>query len=206
MNAPLANYLTRFSTESTEGPVAIALLGADAFEPMVTLGAGELEARLDDARRSARDAADAASSEERERLCKEHETAMAEALALARADWCATTADQLAASVEGALRTLHEALATAIAHAIRPLLADAVRERTLTLLSAAIDRLLEDPSHPVITVRGPADLVAALLARHARDGLQHVEADTPEITITAAGALIETRLEAALAELAQTEI
>ena len=202
MNAPLSHYLVRFSSEAAGEIVIPARMVA---EPTITLGVAELEERLAEARETARTVADTAHAIDRAGLIADHGAAIDAALTAARADWCATEAERITGLVEGAFAALHETLATQIAKVLRPLLAEALRERTLATLADALDRLLDDPAHPAITLTGPADLVAAIGAKGVRAELALVASDTLDAVVTAGGALVETKLSAALADLAATE-
>ena len=173
--------------------------------PTVTLAVAELDARLDDAREAARAETDGAHAIVLAAMQDTQASAVAEALAAARTEWCTGAAADLGGLVETAFATLQADLSDAIARILRPLLAEAVRERTCAALEAALARLLADPAHPAITLRAPADLVAALRARGLPGGVQLVVGDAPEAVVTCAGTRIETRLEAALADVSAVE-
>jgi hypothetical protein len=102
----------------------------------------------------------------------------------------------------GDLRT---ALAEGIANVLRPLLADAFIARTKTEVTEALDRLLADPTQPVLAVRCPEDLAAALRADRPDASIEWIASDGIEVSITADATRIETKLAAALAELETTE-
>ena len=201
MNAPFARHLVRFAAEAS--PYAPSPLGAPV--PTVTLAVAELDAMIEEARVAARDEADAAHAAVLAATEDAQASALAEALSAARTEWCAGAAGDLAGLVEGAFVSLQADLANTLAKVLRPLLADAARERSCASLEAALARLLADPTHPAITLRAPADLVAALRARGLPAAVTLVVADAPEAVATCAGTRIETRLQAALADLSATE-
>ena len=202
MNAPLSRYLTRFSADpSAEAADALPAI----VEPTITLRVAELDARLADAREGGRAAAEATHAVALAELTARQEAALADAVAASRAAWVGSSADSLLARFDGAMAALRETMAEATARVLRPLLADATRTRTLEALEAAIARLLADPARSVITLHAPADLIEAIRARGAPNGLELVVADTAEAVIRADGTHIETRLAAALAGLAGSE-
>ena len=119
---------------------------------------------------------------------------------------CPTRAAALTASCAAALADLRELMCARLADALRPLLADVVVKRAVADLSEALDRLLADPSHPPVKVRGPGDLIEALkAARSEISGIEYEAHDGIEITMTAEGSYVETRIAAAFAALS-TEI
>ena len=197
MNAPLSRYLTRFADA---GIIAAPPLPVDV-EPMVTLTIAELDDRLEEVAAATRAEIEAVHAVEQADLEQAHAAAVAEAVATAQAAWCAGAADEIAGIVERGLAALQTELAEATAKALRPLLAEAARERALAALAALVARLVADPAHPALTVRAPADIVAALRARGLADGIALVAADTAEAVVTCGGTRIETRLAAALADI-----
>ena len=196
MNAPLSRYLTRFAAE------AVIAAAPSAIEPTLILTVSDLDARLEDARATALAEAEAAHAAHCAELEQTQVSAVTEAVAAARAEWNEGTAGEIAASIERAFAALRTDLAEASTKVLRPLLVEAARERTLAALEAAIARLLADPVRPAITLRAPADLVAALRARGPLEGIALVTAETTEAVVSCGGTRIETRLAAALADIA----
>ena len=82
------------------------------------------------------------------------------------------------------------------------MLTGVTRERALAALEATVARLLADPAHPAVTLCAPADLVAVLRARGMSDGVALVAGATAEAVVSCGGTRIETRLAAALADIA----
>ncbi len=200
MNAPLSRYLTRFAAEAA----VVVAPSPTVAEPLVTMTVADLDARLDDARATARAEAEAVHAAHSAELEEKHASDVTKAVAAARADWCDGTAAELAGTIERAFATLQADLAEATGKALRPLMADAARDRTLAALETLVARLLSDPLRAAITLRAPADLVAALRTRGMPSGISLVAADVPEAVVTCGGTRIETRLAAALADIAGT--
>ncbi len=218
MDAPLSLYLARFMATDDDLTAArrpdraspMPTEPPSPVEPLMTLTVAELEARLAAARRSA--LAEAASA---------HEAALAEAalaraadtaaaVAAARGEWAAGEGKAAAAGLE-ALATLRELLAAKVADVLRPLLARALAERARLALGVALDQILDDPDQPCLTVSGPADLLDAIRAARPateREGraIAYVVSEVPDVTVSARTTRIETRLGAALAELAAPAI
>ena len=92
---------------------------------------------------------------------------------------------------------LKDALANRLVAVLRPLLSPKRWSRGQWRPSrATIDRILADPDHPCLTIRGPADLLAAISAgRASDDGLIYETSDDTDVVVTADRNLrIETRL------------
>ena len=204
MVSPLARHLTRFTAE-TSG--AILAPEPDALLPQVSLAAGDLEARLQQARAQAIAEALAAAERTTAQLKSDQAQAIASAVAAARADWVATQASALEALCRAAFDEMRDLLCSRVTDILRPMLAEIVTARAVSSLSDAVDRLVTDPSHPVLTIRGPGDLLAALRTlRGESASVLYEEAATAEIKMTAAGAHVETKLAAALAMLRAPEL
>ena len=199
MVSPLARHLTRFTTEI---PGAILAPVPAVAEPQVTLAVADLETRLHQARGHARAEALAEADRTIAQLTSDHQLAIDTAVVAARAEWIAAQAATLEASCRAAFDELRDLLCSRVTNVLRPILAEAVTARVLASLSDAMDRLAADPSHPVVTIRGPSDLISALRAgRTESAGVLYEDAETIEIKLLAEGSQVETRLGAALAML-----
>ena len=121
-----------------------------------------------------------------------HEAALAEA----RAAWAAETADRLATLLAEGVGAIEERLSEATARALAPLLRSAARDRALEGLAEAVATLLRAEPALTLTMRGPADLGEALLARLGDVGaaIRFTPADTPDLHVEGADTCIETRL------------
>jgi hypothetical protein len=201
MNAPLSHFLTRFADvgEAIAHPII-------PIEARVSLTASDLEARLAAARDMERESAAQAHDLAMMALMTAQETERAQALATALADWETSQAAMLVGHLDSALAVLKESLSDTIAAVLRPLLAEAISDRARTALHDALDRILADPDQPCLTVRGPSGLLEAIrVARPAAAGLAFEVVETCDVVVTASTTHIETRLGAALAELARVE-
>ncbi len=207
--APLSLFLTHFAAlPPPVEDVELLEFGDDLpeLEATVTLSVADLEAQVEAAAQGARSDSEQRYEAETATLIATHEAAAAEALTAARAEWVESASESLMTSLDGAMATLRTMLSERIANVLRPLLAEAAVARTKAELLDALDRLLADPTQPTLCVRGPEDLGAALRAVRPDAGIEWVVADTIEVAIVADATRIETKLAAALADLAATEI
>ena len=202
MNAPLSRFLTRFADGDAPVPVSFEVMAA---EPTVTLGVGELQSRIDDAREAALSEAEAGHAIALADLAVGRDLAVDQAVAEARALWCADEGVAHAEKLAAAFADLDATLSTRVAAALRPLVATALVERTVQAVREAIGHILADPEHPAVTVHGPADLIDVIREMRVETGkterVAYVATDSVEITIEAAGSRIDTRLGASLAAL-----
>ncbi len=212
MDGPLSRHLVRFSEPS---PVIAPQPGPG--EARISLGPDELESRIAAARAEAgaQAGADVAAGfevrlqrlqDERATDTTRHEAALraavTTAVAAARAEWVAAAAETLDAQLAAVAAALRDTLSAGLADVLRPLLSQTVTARILAGLVAALDQLLADPAHPAITVRGPADLLGAVRSvRGEAAGVAFEVGEGAEITMSADGAHVETRLAAAMAVL-----
>lgn len=203
MTAPLALFLTRFSMP----PPLVALeIEPPAANPTVTLTQLELDASLEAAARSARSDADHRHAAEIAAIATANEIALAERLAAARDEWTKAEGARLAELFESRFSDLRAMMTDCVAAVLRPLLADAARASTAQALTDALDRLLADPKKPLVRICGPEDLLAVLRQTRPAAGIEWIVAETADITVTADATHMQTRLSAALTDIAATEI
>ncbi len=208
MHAPLARHLVRFERVLPVGvptePPVIELVSV-VSEPTVTMTVGAFESRLDAEREALRASLAAEHTERRERADAAHTQALAAAVADVAALRDAEEGAAVAARIATAIDALRHSLAEQLAKTLRPLLADAVAARTVAALVETVARVLADPDHPVLTIRGPAARLAAAEAALGTGSVTYEATDGDELHVTANGIRIETRAAAALAALAATE-
>ncbi len=209
MNAPLSRFLQSFSPKDDIELAVVEPLGDEldlACEPeLETEAPAEVDptaVALEMALCGLRDELETAHAQEIARLEETHAQALDGALVAARADWATASAADVGASIEAAMAQLRDMLSERTAAVLTPLIAEAIRARALEAMERTIARILADPEHPCLTVRGPVDLLEALRAR-APDaaGLIYETADGVEVTVSADGMRVETRLGHALAAL-----
>ena len=125
-------------------------------------------------------------------------------LAEARVAWAAESAAPLAAQLEEAFEVLHTRLSDSCGKALAPLADRVVRERALRRFSALLDDLLGATAEsPAITVRGPADLLAALGGIMGERRSIALEADeAADLSVTIEETRIETTISAWAEDLA----
>lgn len=132
--------------------------------------------------------------------------AQEEALVAARAEWSASEGERLASAFDAALAELRNTIDIKLAQALRPLLAAAIVTRVKTELIEVIDKLIGDSAQPSLRVRAPEDLLAVLKTARPDAPIEWVCGQSVEVTVTADGSTVESKLAAALADIAATEI
>ncbi|WP_157961472.1 hypothetical protein [Microvirga flavescens] len=128
----------------------------------------------------------------------------AEQLSAERERWLSKESEQLSSQLTDAVQHLEEKLADSMARIITPFLSDGVRRQILDEFVANLSSLLEDRGKPVVTVRGPGDLLDALSDRigSAAMAVSFVKADEPEVSAVVDDTMIETQFAAWGARLA----
>ncbi|KQQ30823.1 hypothetical protein ASF53_17100 [Methylobacterium sp. Leaf123] len=121
-----------------------------------------------------------------------------EGLVQARRDWTEAQSEILAGGFVSALQALDATLSDRVARLIAPVLGQALQRQALDELGAALKRILAEPQHAAVQVRGPDDLIAALAARlgGVSAGIAFEAAEGPEVTVRAGETVIETELAA----------
>ncbi|MFP5076339.1 hypothetical protein ACLE20_03445 [Rhizobium sp. YIM 134829] len=110
--------------------------------------------------------------------------------------------DDVAITIHRRFSELGSALANLLtaqtAEALRPVMTEALTERAVADLAAALNRALGDGEGVKITVRGPADLFTALTTRFPADAqvFRHVETDEMDLTVEFGDSILMTRLSA----------
>ncbi len=202
MHVPLAHHLVRFPRfPAADAPCASddAEVACDLSETSVTMTVAALEERIEEACEALRDSLDAQHAAQREHAEAAHSAALATALAEVAAHRDAEEGAALAAQIADATRAIQDVLAEQLAKTLRPLLAEAVAARTTAALVDIVERVLSDADHPVLTIRGPAPLLAVVEATLRNKGVTFEVVDGDEVSVAANGIRIETRLAAALA-------
>ncbi len=217
----LSRYLPHFSVDGTTGPALLDGQGGaprqrpggeapslSAVQPKPaapTFSQEEVSLAVSQAVRDATAklkaelaASEAARREDGERF----EITMSEHMATARAEWTAAEADRLAATMTDAFGALEKRVSDVLGRILLPFVDEAMRNRALEEARQAIGGLLNRPlppeaNQPVITVRGPEDLLAELKERlGAPEGITFHPGAGVEIEATCGDTLIETRLGA----------
>lgn len=114
-----------------------------------------------------------------------------------RRAWVAEEAGVLSAALASAMAEVRGQIADVVAEALRPFLTEQAVEKAIDGLAAQIRRVLADPDHPVLTVSGPADLLARVSAALAAEaGAVSFQPDErADIRVVAGTTLLETRIQ-----------
>lgn len=197
-----------FEAESEEEAADSDLPSFDAMEDVGDLDEGEMlalpapEAEPEPEPEPLPAEVEARHQAEIEALKAAHE----EALAAARAEWAASEGERLAGAFDAALSEMRNTIDSTLATVLRPLLAAAVVTRVKTELIETIDKLIGDSAQPSLRVRASEDLLAVLKSARPDAPIEWVCGPSVEVTITADGSTVESKLAAALADIAATEI
>lgn len=207
--APLSRHLPRFARRLPLGFLEVTPtppVEVTPGEPSVTMTEQAFRFEIEREGAAVREKVDVEYAAAMSALRVESEVALKAAVSTERARLLSDCGGEVARHVEAAFASLHETLASEIAAALRPLLVKAVVQRTTAAVLEATIAALADPHNPSLTVRGPAERLAAIEASFgSRAGIGYIVEDTNEVVVTSSGARIETRLAAALASLAELE-
>lgn len=203
MEVPFTRFLTRFPVDDD----LVADIESDS--PLdEALDAQEIEsARLAQVQLAeARQEVETRYLAEIAQLKAVHEAAVAAIVAGARTQWCDTEGTTLAQHLDAVIPKLRTFLDERIADVLAPLLGQAVIARTRAVLIESLDLVLADPKHPILTLKGPCDLLDAIrAARPGAVGIEYIAHDDIDAILNGDGLRIETRLEAAIATLTNVE-
>lgn len=191
---PITEVLAEFSPGlSPDAPAAFDVdqVGLDLLEPVDDGRAQEAAARSAlIAEVQAAVQADCAGR--LDALAQDHAAELADA----RTRWAAEEGAVLAAVLTEGLARIETAIAGSFADAILPVLNEAVRARAAGEVAEAVGRLLAGGYGEVIEIRGAADLVAPVrLAFADHPGVAVLEADRPDVSVSAGDAVIASQIE-----------
>lgn len=208
---PVSHYLVRFGARAA--PRAACEAPAASEPP----DAGEaaqhaapdlvLQARVEGRAEALAEAAEAHEAQMRSAIA-----AMEQRLDEARARWASEEGRAIATEIRAELEKVERRIGAAVAHILRPVLADAIRKRAMSELADWI-RLALGREAPVISISGPADLVGALknalgdLSSAISDAPPRAESApaqiSPEVRVVIDQAVIESQIGAWAASLEQ---
>ncbi|MDR3462926.1 MAG: hypothetical protein P4L76_11495 [Beijerinckiaceae bacterium] len=218
MGAPLARFLAEFSEERLDDKAVEATAGFEETsdlepepepvrsEPVMTLTVASIANAL-------REAREMAAAEERTRLealmearLTEQRAELTSAFEAARESWVNEEGLRISTSLAESVARLGTELATGAGNALRPLFAEAIRERILTEMRSALGSILGDPAHPPVRIEGPIDLLTAFGKTQTGDmAVDYVETEHAELTIITDQTRIESCFAACLAAFQLTE-
>jgi hypothetical protein len=120
-----------------------------------------------------------------------------------RACWVREESERLSQEIARAVTELAEAIAASTARVLRGFVAEALRRKAADALAEDIRQLCADPSHALIEITGPDDLLADLRERlgDSGAGLEWKSAASIDVRVVAGPTTIESRLEAWLERL-----
>ncbi|WP_127090854.1 hypothetical protein [Aquabacter cavernae] len=166
----------------------------------------DVEAITRDAEARGREAGLAAARDVAAREMAEAERGFEERLVAARAQWAEQEAEQLAATLSGALTQMEERLSAAIVPILLPFLRGEVGRRALEELEGLMGPILAREDRPVLKISGPADLLERLKARLGDPAACVFEATGGmDVRVVAGETVLETQIRAWAERLGQNE-
>lgn len=187
------------SMPATAAPPVPAISPTSTLRPHEHAGAEAVRAAAEDARRLALEEAAIALAACEQQLA-DAEAAFAarleDAIAQARARWCAEESERLAGLIGDGLDTVETRICEALAAVLRPFVSGAARARALDELTRRVrDLLRAGAAGPAITIIGSGDLAAALSARLADvPGIILVDGPASDLRVTCEDSVLETQL------------
>ncbi|WP_114943974.1 hypothetical protein [Microvirga calopogonii] len=122
-----------------------------------------------------------------------------------RTIWVEEQAQQLSAQLAAAVDCLEANLSEKVANILRPFVAEAFRQQTLTEFKEVLATLLSGNEARLLKVSGPEDLLMALQDRlgSSRSLIEFSPGEHVEVSVTAQDTLAQTQLNAWTARLSQ---
>jgi hypothetical protein len=128
---------------------------------------------------------------------EEAQARAAELLAMERARWADEEGARLAALLAELAGGIEERIAAGTARVLRPFVDEAVRDRALAGLTAALDTILRGKPAASFALTGPADLAEALLRRlpaPTAERIRFTPGEGIELTLSVDDLVVETQL------------
>lgn len=159
-------------------------------------GASDLDAHVAEAHARGILEARAAAQVEQDVAFARQQAVFEQKLAAERQRWSADEGKALAMLLHGAITDLEQRVADAVSHILKPVVVDLVRAKAVDELKGALERLIARGEFAKITISAPRDLLAAIEAHVdvGRAGVTFVEADSPDVSVRADNAILETRI------------
>ena len=130
----------------------------------------------------------------------------ARAVADAREKWCKEEGEAFARRCAEGFDALHQMLSDAFGRALAPIAEAVIRDAAVRRFAAMLDDLVgASAASPAVTVRGPAQLVAALRQASGETGVAFEEVDgETDLSVTVDETTLRTTIDAWAETLAQT--
>lgn len=189
-----------------DAPAAPPTLETLEVEPLGVSQAVETQRKIEEACARLRSELRAEADDRIGRALDRQAASFAIELDEARRVWVEDEAATLAKALTTAIGEVKARIADAAATALRPFLAEQVREAAIRDLVGQLSRILADPDHPALTVSGPTDLLARVSAALGAEAaaVAFVPADGADIRASVGATLIETRIQAWIDRLNRT--
>jgi len=203
---PVASYLAEFGSGADvgSGGPAWAPLGAGDGERGAT-AADVVSARIEAAQAAGFASGKAAAMAILDARLKDQRAEFERELTSEREAWVAGEAERLATRLTGGLGELEQRLAETTARVLEPFLRAELRRQAIADLRAELEVLLRKDAGIGISVAGPEDLLQALRDRLSGTScaVTYLANTEPDVRIAAGQTILETRLEAWAAKIAE---
>jgi hypothetical protein len=136
------------------------------------------------------------------RLVQERQT-FGEQLSAERERWLREESERLSKKIEAAFSEVESNIANSVARVLQPFIVDSLRGKMIDLLTENIGVLLGGKERPVIEIRGPKDLLAALHEKlpSLSSTIEYFPNDAVDVEIVAGQTKIETQIGAWIARI-----
>lgn len=196
MTSPIARHLIQFRLRDTDASTNFLPMHSNPRKatPSLEDNAEKLRVLEERTRQEMKEIAD----REREAALALQRMQFEERLAFERRMWVQEEAEKLSSQWIRALQEIEGRLAESVAQVIAPFLSEALRKQVLDELKEALAVLLSSPSHKVISISGPQDMLLEIEARLGQNvpSLEYVANSEPDIRVVSNGTVIETQLNA----------
>jgi len=192
---PVARYLVQFdSPQPAEVPGENHHAAKCPEEPEPEVPSVLLQA----AREEGKAEGYAKAQAEYEAKIQQEQAAHAAHLAAERDRWVRQEGERLSGSIKAIFAEIEAKLAGSVMRVLTPFVTDALRHRTVDLLSGHIRILLDGGQNPLVEIHGPEDLLNALREKlgAAAAAISYFPEDSADVRIIADQTLIESQLEA----------
>jgi hypothetical protein len=128
---------------------------------------------------------------------EEQKAAFEQGLAVARETWCSEEGARIAGQITAAVRDLEERIAHSAERALRPFVAQAVRDRAVVELRASLQELIAASPGVTLEISGPEDLLEAVRTSLSASvaTVSYVASDACDVQVKAGASILETRIE-----------
>jgi hypothetical protein len=195
---PIAQYLNRFERVESANVGATQKQTAALLKPRALAPVEDTDALLREAFERGRQEGLAAGRAETEAALIQQQREMEDQLRIERVAFQAQEYAKLADQISEAMVEVEGRIAEAVAHILRPYLAQEQSKRVIQALSENLGRILSGESVPVLKISGPESVLNALRDRLSKHSAQvdYSLQDGVDVTVEAQQTIIRSQLQA----------